>query len=377
MSAYPGKVAARHGERGAILLVVLIVSVTVSLLAMALVSTAEVALRADANADELDRAERGARSGVEWAAARAKQSGPLTTFAGSTTLATGVLVRAQVNLLGSPRLIGRGTCQGVVVEVTADTQEVEPTRPYAFMSFKDTNQPTRPLAIDGMAYLGEPNTPLKASSVLEMTNDLDLVTTTALTAGQDVRTGGVINYGVASIAVPAWNTMPYSVAGNWTVPYRTVSGNTTLTDQTITGILVANLGGGQKLKLDNVVLNGTIIVPLLYPPLLEILGTPTLELKDTTITGGTAETGNLAILAPGCLLTQTGAKATSVSGVVYVREMDGLGKFTASGKVLVRKAILDAGADVAFHRAATFVPDVPVGIDWGGNRIMIRWIGRR
>jgi hypothetical protein len=361
-----------------ILLTVLILSVTISLLSMALISTAEMSLRADSNADDLERAETGARSGVEWAAAVLKRSGPLATFSGTTTLDTGVVVNAQLRLLGSPRLVGRGSCNGVEVTVGGDAQDIEPTRPYALMSFADTNASTTPITLDGLAYLGEPGTPLKAGSVLQMADDLDLVTTTPLTAGQVVRTGGATNYGVASVNAPAWDTTPYSVPGTWTVPYRSVSGTTTIKDQTINGLVVATLAAGQTLTLDNVILNGTLVVPWAYPPVLELLGTPTIELKGATIVGGTAQTGNLAILAPGSLLQGNSSTSGSISGVSYVRELDGLRSFTASGKVLVRKALTgNSGHTVTFQRAASFVPDVPVGIDWGSSKFLIRWLGRQ
>ena len=97
----------------------LILSVTISLLSMALIATAEVSLRAEANADDLERAERGARSGVEWAAAVVKKSGSLV-FQATTTLDSGVVVTGEVRLLGSPRLLGKGVSNGVTVMVGAD-----------------------------------------------------------------------------------------------------------------------------------------------------------------------------------------------------------------------------------------------------------------
>ncbi len=378
MSARLEQVAGpRAGERGAILLIVLILSVTISLLSMALIATAEVSLRAEANGDDLERAEHGARSGVEWAAAVVKKAGVLA-FQATTTLDSGVVVTCQARLLGSPRLLGKGVSNGVTVTVGADLLVLEDTRPYAFLSFADTNSPRHAVTVDGMAYLGEAGTPLNTSSILQMAGDLDLVSTTTLAPGQVSRTGGTTNYGVAALSAPAWDTTSFTLSGNWTVPYRSVSGTTTIKDQTINGLLVATLAAGQTLTLDNVILNGTLVVPWTYPPLLELLGTPTITLKGATIVGGTAETGNLAVLAPGCLLQGNNPTSGSITGVCYVRQLDGLRALDVGGKMLVRKAMVGStGSPITFRRAADFLPDVPVGIQQAGNQMAIRWLGRQ
>jgi len=368
----------RAGERGAILLIVLILSVTISLLSMALVSTAEVALRADSNASDLERAERGARSGVEWGAAAAKEYG-IIAFTRTVVLDSGVEVVRQTRATNGPRLLGTGSSNGVKITVGADLQTLEVTRPYGFMSFSGTNKVSDVWTMDGLAYLGASSAPLNAGKAVQMGGDLDLVTSTALPAGQVVHTAGATNYRVGALTRPAWDTAPFSVPGNWTVPYSSYSGSQTIRDVTLNGLVVVTLAAGQTLRLENVILNGTLVVPWLYPPTLDLLGTPTIELKGTTrIIGGTAQTGNLAILAPGCQVTTSGGGlALTISGVCYVREVKDPKSVQLNGQLLVRLSIASTNGDFTFRRPADFLPDVPVGFDWGGNKMMIRWLGRQ
>lgn len=377
LTAMEGATAARTDERGAILLIVLILSVTLSLLSMALLSTAEVSLRSDTNADHIERAERGARSGVEWGAAAAKAYG-IIPFSNSVVLDTGVQVQRQTRAVSNPRFVGAGVSNGVTIRVGADLQSLETTRPYAFMSFSGTNRLSHVLTVAGPAYLGAASEPLNTTRAVQIAGDLDLVTTTTLAAGQVTHSSGVDNYGVAPLTPPAWDTSPFSTASNWTVPYTSYSGSTNLKDVTLNGVVVVSLAAGQILTLNNVTINGTLVVPWLYPPVLDGFGTPTIEIRGgTTIVGGTAETGNLAVLAPGCTLSAYGGATPDISGVCYVRQIDQLGGCTFSGQMLVRLSIVASGSAFSFSRPAGFVPDVPVGIQWAGSQWMIRWLGRQ
>lgn len=371
-------VGQRAGERGAILLIVLILSVTISLLSMALVSTAEVSLRADSNAGDLERAERGARSGIEWGAAVAKQYG-IIPFTNKVVLDSGVEVARQTRSVSAPRLLGTGVSNGVKITVGADLQLLESTRPYALMSFSGTNKPSHTVTVNGLAYFGEVNTPLQASTPMLLAGDLDLVTTTTLAAGQVTHSAGANNYGTAALTMPGWDTSTFSTPTNWTVPYTAYTGNTTIRDTTLTGLVVVTLSAGQTLRLENVIFNGTLVVPWLYPPVFDFLGTATIEVKDLTMVGGTAETGNLAILAPGCTLIAAGpgASGTTVSGVCFVRDIDSTKAWNQSGKMLLRQGITKTGGLYGFSRATDFVPDVPVGIKWNNSQIVIRWLGRQ
>lgn len=369
----------RRGERGGVLLLVLILGVTCTLLSMALVSTAEIGLRAETNADDLDRAERGAQSGVEWGAATIKTWGRLAR-SGRVVLDTGVEVGHAVRLLRSPEILGAGAANGAEATLGADLRALERDRGYAFSSFGGTNSIDHPVAMSGPAYLGAGTKPLAASTPLQMAGDLDLVTTTALTAGQVAHASGATAYGVTARAVPAWDTTPFTLGTGFTVPVTRYSGSTALTNTTLTGIVVVTLAANQQLVLQNVTIRGTLVVPWIYPPALDLLGTSTIRVRGTVaIGGGTADTGDLAILAPGSTLEgASDVTQFDVAGVSYLLALDKLQNTTFTGMVLVRNSIIDTRGPIAIARPADFLPDVPIGLDlMGGNRCAITWLGRQ
>lgn len=361
------------------LLLVLILGVTCTMLSLALVSTAEIGLRAETNADDLDRAERGAQSGVEWGAATVKAWGKLAR-SGTVVLDTGVEVGYSLRLLQSPELLGVGSLNGATVRLGAKMQQLERERPYAFSSFSQQTVLTQPVAIAGHAYLGGTPKPLQATSALQMAGDLDLVTGTALAAGQVVHSSGATAYGVAARTTPVWDTTSFLLDTGWTVPITRYTGNTTITGKSLSGLVIVSLSAGQRLVLDDVTIRGTLVVPWLYPPALDILGTTSIRLKGTVaIGGGTADTGNLAILAPGSSLERHSTLTSlTVAGVTYALAIDQIENASFQGMVLLRDAMNATLGRIDFVRAQDFVPIVPVGIDlYGGTRYMIAWLGRQ
>lgn len=374
----PGGSTRAH-ERGGILLVVLILAVTCSLLAVALVSSAEVALRADANADDLERAERAARSGVEWAAARVKAGGLLAT-SGYVQLDTGVEVMMEVRALSLPELLGTGRSRGAEVKVGADADSLEPGKPYAFSSYSGTSTLAHAVTIVGPAWFGANSAPLAGAGSLGVDGDVDLVTTTPLASGLVTHASGTTNYGQAARAMPAWNTLPFATDVGWRVPIHRYSGNTTLANVTLTGLVVVSLAANQTLTLRDVTIHGTLVVPWLYPPVLDVLGTTTIELRgDVVIDGGTAQTGNLALLAPGSkVLGHTGLTSAAIAGVTYVLALDHVRDTQWDGMVLARQGILRTSGSFKITRRAGFLPDVPVGIEFAsGSQLLIAWRGRQ
>ena len=378
VAAAPLRRTGRAGERGGILLVVLMLSVTCSLLAMALVSTAEVTLRASINADDLDRAERAACSGVEWGAATVKAGGFLGASR-SVRLGKGVEVAMQVRVLQTPEVLGTGRSNGAEVTVGADVGFLERGKAYALSSYDGTNSLGHPVQVDGAAYLGDRSAPLDGNGALTMAGDLDVVSTNAITKPTLTHTSGTTSQGVAARTMPAWNTVAFASDLGWSVPITRYSGNTVLQNVTLTGLVVVTLGAGQTLTLDDVTIDGTLVVPWLYPPVLDLLGTATIELKDVVkIQGGTADTGNLAVLAPGCTLRDAGVTTVAVTGVTYALALQNLRSTTFDGMVLLRNRIASTRGPMRFTRAADFLADVPVGIEFGASdRVVIHWRGRQ
>ncbi len=371
----------RGGERGVVLIVVLILAVTFSALSLALLSTAEMSLRVQNNGRDAERAERAAQSGVEWAAAVVKSTGAIVDGSRSTTLEPGVVVSASVRST-APQLFGTGVAYGVATGYAADAAILPGTFPHALLSFASQCTITDQLFVDGAAYFGETPTPLALNSTRPLTiaGDLELVTTTAPDSHWVVHSSGTTKLGIAALAEPVWVTLRYTVPTFWTVPYTTYVGTTTIANKSLSGLVVVSAGAGQKLVLDNVRISGTLVVPWLYPPTLELLGVPTIEVNGSvTIEGGTAETGNLAILAPGAILKLNRNATADVSGVTYLRQIDDGDGATFRGQLLLRKDLKSAGnGAIHVERSAGFVPTVPHGIVWNGaSQVRIDWKGKQ
>ncbi len=371
----------RRDERGVILVVVLILAVTFSALSVALLSTAEMSLRVQGNGQDLERADRAARSGVEWAAAIVK-SGGIVDVSRRAELTPGVVVAAQVRSAQTPNLLGGGSAYGAVVRVGADAAVVAAPFPHALLSFSTTSSLTDEMTVVGSAYLGDSASPpaISAARPAQMDGDLELVTTTALAANRVVHKSGVDRYGVTALTPPPWNTLPFTLGVGWTVPVTTYTGTTTVSGKTLSGIVVVNLLPTQTLTLDNCTIIGTLVVPSLYPPVGETLGVPTIQVNGSVqIRGGTADTGNLAILAPGCTLVGIRNGSAIVEGVTYVREAKTLDGTTFRGQMLVRLGITSSSAGAfRVERPGTFVPTVPVGITWTGTSgVRLTWRGRQ
>ncbi len=364
-----------------ILVVVLILAVTFSALSVALLSTAEMSLRVQGNGQDLERAERAARSGVEWAAAIVK-SGGIADVSRRAELTPGVVVAAQVRSAQTPNLLGGGSAYGAVVRVGADATVEAAPFPHALLSFSDKSTFTDEMTVVGSAYFGETSSPpaFSAARPAQMGGDLELVTTAALAAGRVVHKSGATLYGVTALTTPPWNTLPFTLGVGWTVPVTTYTGTTTVSGKTLSGIVVVNLLLGQTLTLDNCTITGTLVVPCLYPPLTELLGVPTIQVNGSVqVRGGSADTGNLAILAPGCTLVGIRNGNAVIEGVTYVREAKTLDGTTFRGQLMTRLGITSSSAGAfRVERPDTFVPSVPVGITWtGASGVRLTWRGRQ
>jgi hypothetical protein len=146
------------------------------------------------------------------------------------------------------------------------------------------------------------------------------------------------------------------------VPVYQYSGNTTLTGMDITGIVVCTLSNGGKLKLNRTTVRGTIVVHYV-PTLLPLPATATFEMDDqSVIDGGTAWTGNLALLAPTVALKADLGNAKIISGVVYVGSVSNFSNTTIRGMLLSRSTVF-CDQNVRFEPPAGFWPDVPLGFD--------------
>lgn len=383
----PSGASPRHRSEhaGATLLVVLILTTLFAALSLSLLATTDTSVRARKNGLLLDRAERAAQSGVEWAAARIAASGEA---AGITTvpLEPGLEARVQIVPGGSPNVISEGRCGGVAVAVRANVKGTPLPIAHNMASFVGTSQFVKAITSEGPVYLGDPAAPidfpgsLTAQPALVITGDLDLVASPAIPAGfVNFQGGGQVNLGVVPIAAPGWDTSIFLGMTSGSVAVHHYSGTTWIWSQTLDGIVVFDVSPGDAVTIEDCTINGTVVIHAAHDPN-PMTGTPpnTLSFKKTvTINGGTALTGNLAVLAPGCEVRFQQPQGIQLNGVAYVGTISAAKDLTVDGQLLVRGAIHNA------HPCAVtvpngFTPDVPLGIQWPASTsgLRIEWLGR-
>lgn len=365
-------------------------STTFGLLALAALASADMSLRVQQSSGEAERARRAAASGIEWAAAVAMAS---DTFSVKRTvaLADGVSVTIEADSTSTPQLKATGTCEGVALTFAANVRRKSGSPlPYAFASFggqavcgKDAHFK------DGPVYFAEPTGPITAGSSgrIDVTKgDAYLVSSKALTTAQlRVDAGQVIHYGVTPIGRPTIDTTPYTTMVSGAVPVTRYVGSTTLYKQTITGIVVVELATLQTLTIEDTKIFGSLVVRSLGGDAIGSgtvpgikLTAPVVRLRGSvTIEGGTATTGNLALLAPGCLLLADTSGAKNLTGVVFVWACGVLKDVKVVGQ-LVTTTTWDSSESFDVDRPSSFVPSTPIGISWpGGSTLRIEWLGKQ
>ena len=390
MSRVRGQRGERHRERGGILLLALVLSTTFGLLALAVLASADLALRVQQSSGEAERARRAAASGIEWAAAVAMAS---DTFSVKRTVAltAGVSVTIVADSSKTPQLVATATCEGVVITLGANVRRKSgPPLPYAFASFGGQAVCGADAKFkDGPVYFAEPTGPITAGSRgrIDVSNaDADLVSSQALTTSQlRVDGGQVIRYGVTPIGRPTVDTTPYATMVSGAVPVKRYTGSTTFFKQTITGIVVVELTALQTLTIEETKIFGSIVVRSLGGDAIgsgtlpgSKLTAPVVRLRGkVTIEGGTATTGNLALLAPGCLLVADVSGGNDVNGVTLVWACGALKGVKFTGQ-LVTTTTWDSAESFDVERPSGFVPSTPIGIFWpGGSSVRIDWLGRQ
>lgn len=361
-------------------------STTFSLLALALLASSDTAERVQRSTGESERAELAAASGVEWAVALAMPAGPVDTRQ-TVELVPGVSITVDSAGGRTPPLKGTGSCQGVAVTLGADVESRAGPLPYAFASFGGSAGCDNDVRFVGPVYFAEPKGPITAGSRGKIdVNDGDafLVSTTPLTSNQLDINGNKINYGVTPIARPTVDTTPYATMVSGGVPVVRYAGTTTIFRQTLTGIVIVELALLQSLTIDDSVINGTLVV---RSPLGDAIGNGTAPgskvtapqirfVNSATINGGTATTGNLALLAPGCLLVSSLSGGSEVTGVSFVWGCGAMDSTLFTGQ-LATTTTWDTLKTFDVERPTAFVPSTPIGIVWSVSFSRTKWLGRQ
>lgn len=92
--------------------------------------------------------------------------------------------------------------------------------------------------------------------------------------------------------------------------------------------------------------------------------------------GGTAWTGNLAVLAPDCTLDAPASTGSTLGGVVLVQKVATLQSVVVTGQLVVTGTLEADAASLSVTRPGTFVPDTPLGITWPGTAaVRLDWRG--
>lgn len=364
------------------LLVVLILAGVFALLSAQLLADVETVLRGRANGSRLDRAGSAACSGVEWAAARIATVGEVATTA---TVPLGDDTHARVRIVpgGNPNVVAEGRCGGTAVSVDATVERLAAAFPYRFACFSGTSSSTKAITLEGPAWFGHPSQPFDTtgwgtSTAVTMHGDLDLAATAALPPTFVSHVSGRTRLGRAPVGQAVWDTGVFLGMTSGGVPVHRYSGNNvSIGSTTLTGIVVIDATAGGTITLDNLVVDGTVVVHAPYNAApVETTWTSLMLRRTVTINGGTALTGNLALLAPGCQVNVQANPAINLTGVTYVGcylRTDGL---SATGMMLCRG---NFPATNAFRLAvpAGWSPDLPLGLtlppvySW-----WIRWLGR-
>lgn len=380
----------RQGERGAVLLLALILTTTFALMAWSLLASSDFAARARLGGAAQEQAERAAASGIEWAAAVAL-AGSLADGRTSLTLADGSQVVVVVATASSPQVVSRARCRGAEVALGADLRlQSGAPLPYALVAYGSDNRLSQDVAVSGSAWLGGvPPFFAGMAGALGMDGDLQLVTTTAVAAGAVKQVSGRTLYGQRAWSMPTIDTTPFATMVSGAVKVTRYVGSQTISNQTIDGIVVADLEAGQTLLLRSTTINGTLVV---RSPLTAILGTgpgslgqvggvvlPCVRLAGrSSIGGGTAWTGNLAILASDCQLDASASIDSTIRGVAVVDAVDKLKNVAVVGQLVLLENISSTLPSFTVTRPPEFVPDTPLGVTWPGTKaVRIDWRGRQ
>jgi hypothetical protein len=354
-------------QRGVALLLALATTVALSLLALSVLASREASVKVDGLVDAKSRARQAAASGVEWGAAQALASS-LVGKKATLVLGDGAEADVEIDLYQAPNVISDGRSGGVEVRVAANLAVTRAQAPsHAWVSLDGTLTLPADLTVQGSAYLGGSWDPiaLLQPGRLRMHGNLLMQSTSLFSSYAIVHASGTTTRGVAAMAAPTTNVTDFPTVKTRGVDVAIYTGATTLADTTITGILRVNLANGQVLTLNRIALNGTLVVN----SGMSWFSPARIRLADVTVNGGTAITGNLAILAPNAVLESS---RSQVNGVSMVRTISNTDSTTLRGQVITGYGTEAKG--VTIERPAGFVPDTPLGLSWGSVRCRVVWL---
>jgi hypothetical protein len=244
--------------------------------------------------------------------------------------------------------------------------------PHAWVSLSSPSALQKDLTVHGSAHLNAALLPfaLLLSGKLRMHGDLQLVTTSTLGGSVIVHVSGATTRGAPAIASPTVALGEFPTVATGGVPVTSYSGNTSLADTTLTGIVRVSLAAGETLQLERLSLGGTLVVDAPNAA----TNRAKLKLSNVTLQGGTSLTGNLAILAANVTLE---AASCTVTGVTMVHSVADAANTTFSGQLATVAGVVAKSDGFVVTRPVGFEPATPLGLRWGTPRWRLRWLAER
>jgi hypothetical protein len=366
-----------------VLIVALILATLFSALAWSLVTTTEIAVRSQGATLLLSRAERAAQSGIEWAAADIARNGERSATT-VVPIATGTSATVTITPGASPNVSSRGVADRVSLTLVANVAARRQPFPYTVASFGGSSALQRPLISDGPVYFANSGNPINLQQsrkpsqgpALILRGDLDLVTTVPLPDGMvNHQNSGKTNLGVPSMAKPIVDTTSFLTMTGGAVPVHHYTGTTTLRNVDLVGIVVIRQGSSDSILIQNSTIRGTLVVHPTYTPGNDT-ATPIDLRGNVSIVGGTARTGNLAVLAPDGALKSEFGSSIDLRGVVYSAGLNDATATQVTGMLLTNK--ISTLADLPVVVPSGWVEDLRLGLTLPSPRgsVGIEWLGR-
>lgn len=345
----------RAKERGAILLLAVLLGGLLAALTLSMLSAASMEMRGSANAEATSAARRLARAGVEIAAAR-RQEGPLV--AGNELLSLGADQELELDIdpERSPnvRVVGRSGSARSAIE--AELSLGSALDEHALVVFGARSSFPSPVQIRGAAYFAAREEPFVGEPVLDLCGDLELAA-----AGFALPFVRFAHVGRLRSSRRAAELPQLDLAAllreleRRAVPLERLRGGGTWKDLRHAGVLWVELARGEELILENLELEGTLLVQSVdLAPEQQAIETAhaRVVMRGRSRVRARAEVlGSLALAAPCTEWSLAGEGTTELEGLALVGEARELHDLELRGALWAR------GAVQALHRV-TFEPSL-------------------
>ncbi|MBK9385803.1 MAG: hypothetical protein IPN34_13415 [Planctomycetes bacterium] len=344
----------RKEERGAILMLAVMLGGLLAALTLSLLAVSSFEARGSANAESASAARRLARAGVEIAAAR-WQAGAHAAHSERIALGPDQEIGLDLDPMRSPsvRVVARSGSARCSLEAEIRLDSL--LREHALAVFGSGSTFAAPTIIQGSAYFAAREQPFEGEPQLDLSGDLEL--TGAGLALPGVRFAHVGRL-LASRRVAELPQLDLAALQaeleRRAIPVQRLEGGGTWKDLRFEGVLLVELERDQELVLENLVLDGALVAHAVGLTA-EQLATETAHARvvlrgASRLRARTELLGSLALAAPCIEWRLSGAGTTQIEGLALVGVARDLHDLEIRGALWVR------GAVHAHHRVALRLP---------------------